>query len=73
MVKDEANMSHHDVRILLDLGRKAGLRTDELYKALNGRPPAPGELPPRQADPNGYVEQVDREGRRIYQPQPPER
>ena len=48
-------MSQHHTRALLELGRKAGLHTGELYRALTSRPPSPGEAPTGQADTNGYV------------------
>ena len=59
-------MSQHHTRALLELGRKAGLHTGELYRALTSRPPSPGEAPTGQADTNGYVEQFDSQGHRRY-------
>lgn len=61
-------MSHSNYRRLLDRGRKAGLNTTELYRALSGRQPLPGDGPAGQADSNGYVAQVQANGQRSYHP-----
>lgn len=60
-------MSHMDYRTLVDRGRKAGLRTSELYQALSSRQAQPGEAQ-GQADGNGYVRQVNVLGRSVLQP-----
>lgn len=62
-------MSHSNFRRLLDRGRKAGLNTAELYRALSGRQPFPGDGAAGQPDSNGYVAQVQANGQRSYQPQ----
>ncbi len=59
--------SHY--RRLLDRGRKAGLNTSELYRALSARPPVAGDAPAGQADSNGYVVTVTTSGQRSYAPQ----
>src|SRR5437879_5208137 len=51
----EAEMSHTDYRTLIDRGRKAGLRTSELYSALAARQPAVTDLGSGQADGNGFT------------------
>ncbi len=63
-------MSHNSYRRLLDRGRKAGLSTAELYRALSARAPGGGDSPSGQADSNGYVARVQPNGQREYQPQP---
>jgi hypothetical protein len=60
--------SFHDVRGLIDLGRKAGLRTSELYAALSTRPPEGGESGQGQADGNGFVADYHQDGRRVFRP-----
>jgi hypothetical protein len=62
-------MSNTDYRRMLDRGRKAGLNTRELYQALAGRQPVAGEA--GQSDSNGFIAQVQANGQRNYQPQPP--
>jgi hypothetical protein len=61
-------MSRSDYRTLIDRGRKAGLRTSELYQAMAARPPEATEQSPGQADSNGFVSGFDQGGRRIYRP-----
>ncbi len=56
-----------DVRTLINRGRKAGLRTNELYSALAGRP-AEGRDVQGQADSNGYILGTNLEGRNVYRP-----
>lgn len=60
-------MSHSDYRTLLDRGRKAGLRTSELYPALTTRPPERQETS-ALSDSNGFVPAYDERGHRIYRP-----
>ena len=61
-------MSHSDYRTLLDRGRKAGLRTSDLYAALASRRTGAADPPVGQLDGNGYVPAHDREGHRVYRP-----
>lgn len=61
-------MSHTDYRTLVDRGRKAGLRTSELYQALSSRPPQVGDTMQQQADGNGYIGRVNAQGRSVFQP-----
>jgi hypothetical protein len=56
---------------MLDRGRKAGLNLRELYTALAARQRS-GDQPIGKADNNGYVAQVDVNGKRIYE-QPTDR
>lgn len=60
-------MSHTDYRTLISRGRKAGLRTSELYAALATRPPERHESD-GQADGNGFVSAYDDKGHRVYRP-----
>lgn len=60
-------MGHRDARTMIDRGRKAGLGTGELYRALAAQP-AEANLAPGQTDGNGFVPQVGPHGQRVYQP-----
>jgi hypothetical protein len=60
-------MSYRDIRTLIDRGRKAGLGTSDLYRAMAGQP-ADGHLSPNHSDSNGYVPLVDERGQRVYRP-----
>jgi len=60
-------MPRTDYRTLVDRGRKAGLGTSELYKALTSRRPEAGDLQ-GQADSNGFIAGVGANGERVYQP-----
>jgi hypothetical protein len=57
-----------DYRTLITLGRKAGLQTSELYRALAARRPEAGDQVPGQADGNGFISTYGRNGERIYMP-----
>jgi hypothetical protein len=61
-------MSRSDYRTLIDRGRKAGLRTSELYRAMAARPPEGTEQQLGQADGNGFVSGYDQGGHRVYRP-----
>ena len=61
-------MHHTDYRTLIDRGRKAGLRTAEMYKAMAARPPEGSDLAAGQADSNGFVCGYTQEGRRVFRP-----
>jgi hypothetical protein len=61
-------MRHTNVRTLIDRGRKAGLRTAELYNALAARPPLTGDHHPGEADGNGFAPAFDPQGQRVYRP-----
>jgi hypothetical protein len=61
-------MSHTDYRTLVDRGRKAGLRTTELYQALSTRQPHPGDIRLNENDGNGYVGKMSAQGRTLLQP-----
>jgi hypothetical protein len=56
-----------DIRTLISRGRKAGLRTSELYSALAGRP-AEGRDVQGQADCNGFVLGTNQQGQNVYRP-----
>jgi hypothetical protein len=61
-------MSRTDYRTLVDRGRKAGLRTSELYSALSARPTEANDYATGQADGNGFVARYGRDGQRTYGP-----
>src|SRR5262245_30547780 len=58
-----------DYRTLITMGRKAGLRTTELYQALAARRPEVGDRITGQADSNGFIPAYGPNGQRIYRPQ----
>ncbi len=61
-------MVRTDYRTLLDRGRKAGLCTADLYRALGARRPEAGDHLPGQADGNGFVADYTAGGRWQYRP-----
>lgn len=61
-------MSRTDYRTLIDRGRKAGLGTSELYRAMTARRPETGDQTPGLSDGNGFVIGVQGNGRRTYLP-----
>jgi hypothetical protein len=61
-------MSRTDYRTLINQGRKAGLRTSELYDALAARRPEVGDRATEQADGNGFVSGYDSNGQRVFSP-----
>jgi hypothetical protein len=61
-------VSRTDYRTLINQGRKAGLRTSELYDALAARRPEVGDRNTEQADGNGFVSGYGRNGQRVYGP-----
>jgi len=65
-------MMHTKHAILLDRGRKAGLRTAELYQAMSAD--RTREITPQgQTDGNGYVSGYDSNGRPVFTPGLPPR
>jgi len=61
-------MSRSDYRTLIDRGRKAGLKTSELYQALAARPPEGSEQNFGRTDGNGFVSAYDSGGHHVYRP-----
>jgi hypothetical protein len=61
-------MHRSDYRTLVDRGRKAGLKTADLYNALAARPPEAGDYVPGQADGNGFITAYDQQGQRVVRP-----
>lgn len=61
-------MPHSDYRTLIDRGRKAGLATSELYRALGCRPPEDGDPDLGRTDGNGFVSCYNQHGQRVYRP-----
>jgi hypothetical protein len=64
-------MSHSDYRTLVHRGRKSGLTTLELYRALAGRPPLVSDFRNGAGDVNGFVPGLDEQGNAVYRPQSP--
>jgi hypothetical protein len=64
----EGTMSRSNYRKLLDNGRKAGLNTSELYRALASRPPEAQDNSNQVADGNGFVSYYLQGGQRVYRP-----
>src|SRR5262245_45644542 len=62
-------MNRSSIRRMLDRGRKAGLSTSDLYRALTARPAIAGDAGPGQTDCNGYVSQVNANGQRTFDAQ----
>ncbi len=59
---------HLDHRNLIDRGRKAGLTTSELYRAMGVRPVEEADHGPGQNDSNGFVVSYDQHGHPVYHP-----
>jgi hypothetical protein len=55
-------------RTLIDRGRKAGLRTNEIYGALAGRRPLAQDVDDG-SDSNGFRTTIDAAGHQVYQPE----
>jgi hypothetical protein len=66
-------MRRTDYHTLIDRGRKAGLRTAELYHVMSARPPEASDAMPGQADGNGFVSAYNSFGKRIFRPAGPSR
>jgi hypothetical protein len=61
-------MSRLDHRTLVDRGRKAGLGTSELYRALAAQSAETSEPRFGAADSNGFVVGFEQNGQRVYRP-----
>jgi hypothetical protein len=61
-------MRYTDSRKLIDRGRKAGLRTAELYNALAARRLGQGDCIPRENDGNGFVSGFNGLGQLVFHP-----
>jgi hypothetical protein len=59
-------MGYINHRLMLDRGRKAGLRTSELYGALASARPDSSQGNPGTADVNGFLTYYDGQGQRTY-------
>ena len=59
-------MSRSDYRTLVNHGRKAGLRTSELYQAMAAVLRKAADQAPGQADSNGFVSVYDQGGHAVY-------
>jgi hypothetical protein len=57
-----------DYRTLIDRGRKAGLGTADLYRALGAQRPEASDVLTERADSNGYVAGYGHNGKRVYRP-----
>jgi hypothetical protein len=61
-------MSYPDYRNLIDRGRKAGLGTADLYRAISAHGPQAHGGNNGPADGNGFVPGYDQHGHRVYYP-----
>lgn len=61
-------MNHTDYRSLIDKGRKSGLKTSELYRALSSRPADTSDFVKFAGDGNGFAPALDEHGHSIYKP-----
>jgi hypothetical protein len=61
-------MSRSDYNSLIARGRKAGLSTRELYAAMSSVPAEAHEETPGQSDGNGFTNEIDEQGHRVYRP-----
>ena len=62
-------MIHHlDYDKLIDRGRKAGVSTAELYRAIDGCLMKEAVHSPGQTDGNGFVVSYDTHGRAVHHP-----
>lgn len=61
-------MSHRDYQKLIDRGRKAGLRTAELYQAMSAERTQEMGSAMGQTDGNGYVPSCGADGRPVFHP-----
>ncbi len=61
-------MPRSSFRRLIDHGRKAGLKTPELYGALAGHRFAQSDLRAGKRDGNGFLAGFDAAGHQVYQP-----
>jgi hypothetical protein len=61
-------MRHTDYRTLVDRGRKAGLKTADLYNALTARRPEAGDRFVGETDGNGIVPGFDQHGQSVFRP-----
>lgn len=57
-----------DYRRMISLGRKAGLNTNDLYRAMATRRPEASDRNSETADGNGYVPFYGANGQRIFRP-----
>lgn len=67
-LKRKAAMPRSDYRTLVNMGRKAGLQTSELYSALASRRPTPQEFDAGSSDSNGFILSLDATGHQVYEP-----
>jgi hypothetical protein len=61
-------MNHTDYHTLINRGRKAGLRTSELYQAILSHRPEGSDPGAGQTDCNGFISCYDQDGHRVYRP-----
>lgn len=66
-------MSRSDFRTLINRGRKAGLKTSELYSALSSHRPAAQDVEGGGRDGNGFLAGIDATGHQAYMPEMPKR
>lgn len=61
-------MSRNSYQTLINLGRKAGLNTRDLYRAMSNQPPDPHISAPGQTDCNGFSGELSQQGKVEYRP-----
>jgi hypothetical protein len=61
-------MRHTDYRTLVDRGRKAGLKTADIYNALTSRRPEAGDRFVGETDGNGIIPGFDQHGQSVFRP-----
>ncbi len=61
-------MPRSSYRMLIDRGRKAELKTSELYSALAGHRFAQSDVEAGKRDGNGFTAGLDAAGHQVYQP-----
>ncbi|MGF1578918.1 MAG: hypothetical protein ACFCD0_06105 [Gemmataceae bacterium] len=60
-------MNHKDPRTLINMGRKAGLRTSEIYRAMANQQQRVDSRT-GQTDGNGFAGQYNQTGKIVYRP-----
>jgi hypothetical protein len=60
-------MRRSTIHNLIDMGRRAGLKTSELYSALSGHRPMVHDAAGYDRDGNGFRPSYDAAGHQVYQ------
>lgn len=59
-------MKHTDYRTLIDRGRRAGLRTGDIYRAIGAHRAEAGDASAGITDGNGYISGFNGHGQRVF-------